>query len=248
MGTSGSYTGSGGKPARDLRNGVSNWLGGIPLNLPPSGQSGARNAHPIPGTVIINAIRLIVSSGDPNSSGNGVGGAQRTIDAVADSTGIAAAASYAYVNGDNEVLDELGLNYDELRALGEPIEVMVRIVEAACGSLSDSTISHEEQRSVVANLAQWVLGQQSTGHTCQPEEIVRKAIALIIFEIIMSESGALMQAGERPTWIGEMVEGEVLEAAEVKAGRAELSIQGVTAQEFSRAIEAGIDSMRAILV
>ena len=209
---------------------------------------GFANAHPIPGTVIINAIRLIVSANDPDGSGNGAGGAHRTIEAVADSVGRAAAASYAYINGDDGILSELGLNYDELRALGEPIEVMVRIVEAACGALSDSTISHEEQRSVVANLAQWVLAQQAAGHTCQPEEIVRKAIALIIFEIIMSESGALMQAGERPTWIGEMVENEVLDAAEVQAGLAELSIHGVTAQEFSSAIEEGIDSMRAILV
>ena len=256
MGTSGSYSGSGRKPGRDLRDDIGTWLDGLPLEPPAVDVPLTGNPYSLPETVITHAIELILSSGGsgngagPGQGGDGgrTGGAQRISGTVASTVGRAAAASYAYITGNEDVLSELGLSYDELRELGDPIEVIHRIVEAACGALSESTISHEEQRSVAACLAEWVLGQQAAGITPGPEEIVRKAIALIIFEVIMSESGALMRAGGRPAWVSEMADDQVREAAEVRAERAELSINGVTVEEFSKAIEEGIEALRTVLV
>lgn len=256
MGTSCSYSGGGSKPARDLNDEVGNWLDGFPSDPPGSDLPIAENPNPLPESVVTHAIELILSTGGSGSGegdgtggvGTGFGGAQRTSGVVASTVGRAAAASYAYVTANEEVLAELGLSYDELRELGEPIDIVRRIVEAACGALSESTISHEEQRSVAAALAEWVLEQQAAGHIPLPEEIVRKAIALIIYEVIMSESGALMRAGGRPAWVGEMADDQVREAAEVRAEQAELSIDGVTAEEFSKAIEEGIEALRAVLV
>lgn len=261
MGTSGSYSGSGRKPGRDLRDDIGSWLDGLPSQPstpsepPAAGVPLTEHPYSLPETVITHAIELILStvgSGNGTGAGQGgggrVGGAQRTSGTVASTIGRAAAASYAYITGNEDVLSELGLNYGELRELHDPIEVIHRIVEAACGALSESTISHEEQRSVAACLAEWVLGQQAVGITPGPEEIVRKAIALIIFEVIMSESGALMRAGGRPAWISEMADEQVREAAEVRAEQAELSINGVTAEEFSKAIEEGIEALRTVLV
>lgn len=256
MGTSGSYSGSGSKPGRDLRDGVGTWLDGLPSESPAVDVPVAENPYSLPVRVVTHAIDLILSSGGSrNGAGAGqdgggrtVGGARRVSGTIASTVGRAAAASYAYITGNEGVLTELGLSYGELRELGDPIEVIHRIVEAACGALSESTISHEEQRSVAACLAEWVLGQQAAGTIPGPEEIVRKAIALIIFEVIMSESGALMRAGGRPAWVSDMADEQVREAAEVRAEQAELSINGVTAEEFSRAIEEGIEALRTVLV
>jgi hypothetical protein len=172
------------------------------------------------------------------------GGAARTAAGFATTAGRAAAAAYAYQTGNAAALAQLGLHYEELRALGDPLEVTVRIVNAACGPLSDSTIEHEEQRYVAGEIAQWVIEQGGAGAAPTPEEMVRKTIALIIQEAALSETGELVRQAGRPANTGELTEREIEDVADALAARANLSVTGATEAEIVQAVEDGIETLR----
>ena len=236
MGTSGSYSGSGSVPAEEIRAEVGNWLAGV-------GSGGPQQA---PEVIIQNVIELIITGAEEEVAGH-TSGVQRSAFGFARAAGRAAAGAYAYGNSNHEVLAELGLNYEELSALGDDLwEVTRRIVEAACGAVSDSTIGHEEQRLVAARVADWVLQEQQAGAAPQPDEIVRKAIAFIMFEVIVTEAGEAMNSTDQPDWVGNFVEHELQDSADAQAQRAMLSGDKVTSAEFARAIEDGIASLRRI--
>jgi hypothetical protein len=139
------------------------------------------------------------------------------------------------------------LDYAELRGLSDPIEVTRRIVDAACGPIGLSTIEDHEQRMVAAEIAEWVIGESQDGSLPAPDEIARKTIALIITEVVASETGEMLRQGKQPGWANEIAEHELREAAEALAARADLSVDGVTENEFASAIENGIETLRRIL-
>jgi len=103
------------------------------------------------------------SVGGSSGAGGRSGGPQRSAAASARSAGRAAAAAYAYRTSDATTLERLGLDYNELRALGDEFEVLRRIVDVACGS-PDSTIEDHEQRRIAADVAEWVLEQGRDGN------------------------------------------------------------------------------------
>ena len=258
MGTSGSYSGSGGRPGRDIRTEIGRWLDGLPTTGPPEDQTPDRSPNRPAARVARRAIGLFGPGSDSGNGGGGgaavgtrgggrrAGGVQRSVARAARSAGRAAAAAYAYGTANRDVLSELGLDYDELRGLDDPLEVSRRIVEAACGPRSESTIDHEEQRWVAAKIAEWVLEEQESGALPQPAEIARKAIAFIIFEAIASEAGELMNGRNRPDRTIDWSDGELQDAAEVLSREAQLSVDGVTNAEFAKAIEDGIETLRRI--
>ena len=260
MGTSGSYSGGGGKSGKDLREGVEDWLDSLPSNLPPSEEQADRDQYRLPPEVIIHALGLFRatigssgSGGSDGASGGGAqvsrrrnGGAQRSAATFSRSAGRAAAAAYAYRTGNREILSDLGLDYDELQALNDPLELACRIVEAACGPRSEGTIDHDEQRNVAAAVAEWVLQEQEASAVPLPDEIARQAIASIIYEAISSETGELIHVGSRPPWTVGFWDQEIREACEVLSKKADLSVGGATYGEFAKAIENGIETLRAI--
>ena len=157
--------------------------------------------------------------------------------------GRAAAAAYAYRTGDAAALDQLGLNYAELRELGDSFEITRRIVDAACGPRANSTIEDHEQRLVAADVAEWVLTQDASGQVPLPEEIVRHTLALIIAEAVLSETGEITNKSDH----SELAEQEIRDAAEALAAREELPAAGVSETEFAAAIERGIETLRGIV-
>jgi hypothetical protein len=183
-----------------------------------------------------------------NSSDRGGrrGGAQRSAARSASTAGRAAAAAYALRTGDIATLEALGLNYEELRATPDSITVTQKIVEAACGPLSDGTIEDEERRQVAAEIAQWVLEENQGGAPPQPEEIVRETIARIIFEAATTETAKQLREGKRPDWATREGERQIRECADALAQRAQLSPEGPTVEEFERAIEQGIETLREL--
>ena len=249
MGTSGAYTGGGGRTEKEIQEVIKSWID----SFPPTQSAASRNNRPrIPNRVGSLGSSLFRSDG--GGGGGGVtggggrrGGAQRSVVSSSRTAGRASAAAYAYIRGDRAALSNLGLNYDELRLVEDPIEVASQIVNAACGSLSDSTIDHEEQRAVAASVAEWVLAEDDAGMELQPERIVRKTIALVIEEAIASETGALLSSGEYPTWMKELAQNQISEGLEVLAEQADLTPGGPTADEFATAIQDGLDAMRGIL-
>ncbi len=270
MGTSGSYGGSGSKPAKALRQGVSDWLDGLPESGPPTdrppdppdNQSALPKLAP---EAVLNVVPMFrprprsgggdgpggmgggagAAQGDGTTGGGGRrGGAQRSAARSASTAGRAASAAYAFRTGNAGALRELGLDYDELRSSGDAIHVTRKIVEAACGPLSDGTIEDEERRKVAAEIAAWVLEEQEGQAPPTPEEIVREAIARIIFEAATTESAQQLRDGKRPEWATEEGERQIRECADALAQRAELTATGPTTDEFERAIETGIETLR----
>ncbi len=171
---------------------------------------------------------------------------QRTTARSSARSGRAAAAAYAYRTGNAAVLAELGLDYGQLRASDDPIDVTRQIVSAVCGPLPDGTIEDEEERRAAAEIAQWVLEANEDGAPPDPAEIVREAIAAIIFEAATTETAAALRNSDRPVAITLETERQMRNAARVLAQRAELTETGPTPSEFERAIEHGIETLRAI--
>ena len=260
MGHIGSYSGSGGKPGKDLRDGVGEWLDQLPADPAPS-QPDQEQPRLDP-DVLLNVVQLLRprsggGSGGGGSAGGGGGGGgtggggsgsrsgggpRRSAAGSAGSAGRAAAAAYAFRAGDAAALEQLGLDYGELTALGDSIQVARRIVEAACGPRANSTIEDHEQRLIAAEVAEWVVGEEGDGYVPTPEEIVRKTIAIIIAGEALVETGEITNQHDQ----GEVAESEIRDAAEALADRATLSVEGVTEAEFTSAIESGIETLRKI--
>jgi hypothetical protein len=264
MGTSGSYSGSGGKLGDDLRDTISDWLNTPPPTPPvqpvrepvtpdqpePRGPDAGRpplDPHSL--LPVIGMLRPRSRGGGGadgpggGSGGRGGGGPQRTAAQAANIAGRAGAAAYAYRAADAATLERLGLDYAALAALQDPFEIVKRIVEAVCGPRATSTIEDHEQRLVAAEVAEWVLIERADGAAPAPEEIVRHAIALVIADTALSETGQLVNESEH----AEVAESDIRDAAEALAARAQLSSAGVTEDEFTRAIEDGIEALREIL-
>jgi hypothetical protein len=274
MGTSGSYTGGGGKPGKDLRNEIASWADSLPSGPPsdktapvtptqdgsppsasPSLQLGPKSLLPVIG---LFASRSRGRSDGPGSGGGGSreggagstnnrgGGAQRSAALSAATAGRAAGAAYAYRTGDSTALSELGLDYDELRASGDSITISQRIVQVACGASSDGTIEDDERREVAAKVTLWVLEENETGAPPGPDEISRYALAEILFEAMAVEGAALLHDGRRPAWVTREGQRQMRETAEVLAQQAKLSPQGASVAELARAIEDGLETLRTI--
>jgi hypothetical protein len=184
--------------------------------------------------------------GSDSGSGGGrrSGGLRRSTTRAAGTAGRSGAAAYAYATGDRAGLAALGLDFDSLRALGDPIEVTRRIVEAACGPLANGTLEEHEERYVAASVAEWVLEQADGGSPPTPEEIARHSIATVVAEVLATEMNKALN--ERPDEVAALAEAELFEAAEVLASKVELSVNGATEAELSTAIEEGIHTLEQI--
>lgn len=259
MGTSGAYSGSGGKDGKAVRDGIQQYLDSLDGSPPTTPADGDKRPRIDPSAIqsTVNLIRPRTSTGSggggPGGGGGGHaaggggagsrggGGPQRSASRSARTAGRAAAAAYAYRTGDAATLARLGLDYDELRGLGDQYEILRRIVDMAC-STPDSSIEDHEQRRVAAEVAEWVLEQEGDGYVPTPEEIVRQTIATIIAEAILVESGEMVNNHDQ----ADIAEGDIRDAAEALANRAPLSVEGATEDQISKAVEDGIETLRSI--
>ncbi|WP_150246250.1 hypothetical protein [Nocardiopsis quinghaiensis] len=258
MGTSGAYSGSGGKDGKAIRDTIGDYLDGL------SGAGGDGKPDGERPPLDPNHLRRVINLIRPRSSGGGGGdgpggggagasgagdaggrsggGPRRSAATSARTAGRAAAAAYAYRTGDAATLERLGLDYSELRGLGDEFEVLRRIVDMAC-TAPDSTIEDHEQRRVAAEVAEWVMEQERGGYRLSPEEMVRQTIAVIIAETLLVESGGLVNNHD----LAAVAESDIRDAAEAIATQANLSVDGATEDEVSRAVEAGLETIRGIV-
>ena len=275
MGTSGSFGGSGGKDARDLRDNISSWLddsgepgggadgtdqGDSDGNGRPSGPEGPRPEQQ-PRVDLGPALRMLLHPGGRGGSGDGPGGgggggagggggrssggATRSVGRVSRAAGRAGRLALAYSSGNRAVLREAGLNYDELQALGDPVAVGIKIVEAAFESQTDSTIADAEERDIVAGVVEWILTHPAN-LTPTPEDVVRKSIELTIAETALTEVSATLYAKQASPEKRRSLEREIRNVAAEYAAQATLSSTGATDREMSQAIEHGIRDIGTI--
>ena len=274
MGASGAYTGAGGKAGKEVRDGLNYWFDSLPAmpgdgDSTPSSDDTEESNEPVtqfPPKVVSGLMDLLRprSTGGRSSDGPGTGGggietrgrptpggsgriragSGRSSQRLATVGGRAAAGAYAYASGDTAGLLSLGLDYRELRALDDPLEVTRRIVDAVCGQQADSTLEEAEERYVAASVAGWVLEQSEDGELPDVDDVARYAIATIVTEVLSSELGEALR--NRPNEVADVAEDELRDAAMVLAQQAELSTPGPTEDELSKAIEEGLEKLRLI--
>lgn len=256
MGTSGAWGGSGSAAAKSLRDVIDVPVGSV-------APSGGATRPTIDPADLADAVRLLdqrtsskasgpsssrVAAGSARRSsranggrGGGGGGAQRSSSRTARTAGRAIAGAIAYRNGDRATLERLGLDLDALTRLGDPFEVVRRIVEMACGS-SESTIEDHERRLMAAEVGERLVMNMDADVGVPPAVIAEFAVAAIIAEVILSECAAtILDPASGVT------EQDVRDAAESIASRVDFSVTGVSEDDFSIAIEAGLDTLRGIL-
>ena len=259
MGTSGAYTGAGGKPGKEVSEGLGEWLGGLPSGSVgkgdrPESDGPKKPVTRLPPRVVKGLVGLL---GPTGSGGGGVAGRSvasggsgrtrtgsgRSAHRLASVSSRAAAGAYAFVHGDAAGLRLLGLDYDELRGLDDPIEVTRRIVDAVCGHQANGALEVSEERYVAASVADWLLAESEHGELPDVDDIARYAMAAIVTEVLSSEIGAILH--DQPEMVADPEE-ELRDAAMVLAGQAEFSASGPTAEELTKAIEEGIEKLREI--
>lgn len=264
MGTSGAYTGVGGKAGKKISKGLCDWLDALPGgpnsdDERPESDETEKPVTQLPPTVVASLVGLL----RPRSTGGGGGGgiatggglasggsgrtpagSGRSSHRLATVSGRAAAGAYAYLRGDAAELRSLGLDYGELRALDDPIEVTRRIVDTVCGHQASGTLEEAEERYVAASVADWLLEQDESGALPDVDEVARYAVAAIMTELLSSELGAAMR--DQPDEVADVPEDELRDAATVLARQAELNPSGPSADELTRAIEEGIEKLRKI--
>jgi hypothetical protein len=163
----------------------------------------------------------------------------RSVGRVSRAAGRAGSLALAYSSGDRAALDSAGLNYDELRALGDPVAIGTRIVEAAFDAKADSTIADAEERGIVAEVVAWIL-EQPSDRTPTPEEVVRKTIETTIAEAALTEIASTLYQQGASYAERQSVEQQIREVAAEYAAQANLTATGATEHEMSTAIETGI--------
>lgn len=266
MGTSGSFGGSGGKDASDLRDNIADWLDEPGTSEMPDGAGPDNPIEVLPsdsptpgprldlGKVLHVLLRTRGGGGTdgPGSGGGGSGGsgrssggAKRSVGRVSSVAGRAGSLALAYSAGNREVLRESGLNYDDLQALGDPVAIGIKIIEAAFGSPADSTIADAEERYIVADVVTWIL-EQPVDQPPTPEEVVRKSIETTIAETALTEVSSTIYAKDVSYEKRIGVERQIRDVAAEYAAQASLSPTGATAQEMARAIETGLRDIGTI--
>ncbi len=203
MGTSGAYTGAGGKAGKETGEGLSDWLDSLPgspdggdttPNLDGTG-AGEKLVTQLPPKVVSGLLGLLrprsTSGGSSDGPGGGGGGIATRGGSAAGGSGRARAGSgrssrrlvsvggravagaYAYAPRDAAGLRSLGLDYGELRTLNDPLEVTRRIVDAVCGQQADGRLEEAEERYVAASVADWVLEQSEDGELPDVDNVAR---------------------------------------------------------------------------
>jgi len=269
MGTSGSFGGSGGKDAGDLRDNIAAWLdatgdvGGTDGADAGSTAGSDRPSEPtrpgVPGQSprvdLGPALRVLLNSrgrggrndgpggGGGGSRGGGggrsSGGATRSVGRVSRAAGRAGRLALAYSSGNREALSEAGLNYDELQTLGNPVAIGIKIIETAFEAQADSTLADAEERDIVATVVAWIL-EQPSDHPPTPEDVVRKSIETTIAETALTEVSATVYAKEATFDKRRSLERQIRDVAAEYAAQATLNPSGATEQQMAQAIENGI--------
>ena len=267
MGTSGAYTGAGGRAGKEVAEGLGDWLGSLSVgsgdggdrpNTDPSGEA-EKPVTQLPPKLVSGLLGLMGPGGTTGGAERGIttgrgsasGGSSRTRAGsgrssrrLASVAGRAAAGAYAYVRSDVAELRSLGLDYDELRGMDDPLEVMRQVVDAVCGQQGDGRLEETEERYVAASVATWVLEQSESEQLPDVDDVARYALATVMAEIVSAELSVALR--DQRDGVAAVAEDELLASTMILARQAELNPSGPTAHELTRAIEGGIQKLREI--
>jgi len=175
------------------------------------------------------------SGGGATSGGRSLAGSQgggRASSATATrSGGSASAGAYGYRAGDPTALSDLGLDLDDLRALG-PYDRAKRIVDAASGS--GAAIDQAEVKQVNADVVLWSLELEEVP---SPADVVRRWVTEYVWQVWLTETGARLRDGSRQGEGTVALEREVRSTLEASVASVDFPPDGLRAEHFQGAIE-----------
>ncbi len=260
MGSKDSFSGGGGSVGNDLRDGLDEWLASLPgggdstAPADPSATAShqqttptAATSAPSPGAQRVAKAALLfkTSSGVGNAARRGAD-AQFTRSAATSSriAGRGAAAAYAYRTGDREALQELGLDYDELRANPNTLDVVYAIAQAICSELPPGTIETDELLHVVADISEWIVEADPGGDAPNPAEIARESLAIVVAWAYLTTTASELNGKGVTGAQRDAFEHEIRAVCEELAAQANLDPKAPTASEFAAAVEAGLEFLQ----
>lgn len=258
MGSKDSFTGGGGKVGSDLREGIDDWLANLPggplsaatPNAPQSTDGSPTNEaiaqlSPRAQRAARTALLFKTSSGTGSSSRRAAD-AQFTRSAAGSAriAGRGAAAAYAYRTGDRDALRELGLDYDQLRANPNTLDVVYRIAQAICEELPPGTIETDEQLHIVAEIAEWIVEVDPQGGPT-PAQIAQETLAVVLTWAFLTTTASELNTKDMSGPQREAFKNEVHAACEELAAAAKLDPSTPSATEFASAIESGLEFLQA---
>lgn len=260
MGSKDSFAGGGGNIGNDLRDGLDDWLADLPgapgpappadpnqtLASPPTVSSGATNELSSKAQRVARTALLFKTSGGTGSSSRRGTDAQFTRSAAASSriAGRGAAAAYAYRTGDRDALRELGLDYDQLRANPNTLDVVYLIAQAICEELPPGTIETDEQLHVVADIAEWIVATGPDG-AVSPAEIAQETLAVVLTWAFLTTTASELNTKGMTGLERDAFEKEVRAACEELAAQANVDPSTPSANEFALAVEVGLNFLQA---
>lgn len=261
MGSKDSFAGGGGNVGKDLRDGLDDWLAtlpGTPGAAPTATPNQPAASPPITTTdattklsskaqrVARTALLFKTSSGTGSSSRRGTD-AQFTRSAGTSSriAGRGAAAAYAYRTGNRDTLRELGLDYDQLRANPNTLDVVYLIAQAICEELPPGTIETDEQLHIVADIAEWIVETGPGGAAPSPAEIAQETLAVVLTWAFLTTTASELNTKDMTGLQRDAFEKEVRAACEELAAQANLDPSTPSANEFASAVEYGLEFLQA---
>ncbi|MDN5757877.1 MAG: hypothetical protein L0H59_05005 [Tomitella sp.] len=264
MGSKDSFAGGGGPIGDDLRDGIDDWLAslpGSPGDDAPAHSGDTKKDSPqrptLPGTgpmplspkakrVAKTALLFRTASGTGSSARKGTSAQfPRSAATSARTAGRGAAAAYAYRTGDAETLKELGLDYDALLANPNVFDVVHQIVGAICEELPDQ-IESDEQRFVVAEVAEWVVTTNTGGPDPTPAEIAQETLAIVLTWAYLTTTAGELNTKDLAGPERVAFEIEVRAACEELSAQVNLNPTNPTANEFVTAVESGLEHLQAV--
>ena len=264
MGSKDSFAGGGAGIGDGLREGIDDWLANLPGGLggdvsahggetlnestqqPTLPGTGPRQLSPKAKRVAKTALLFRTASGTGSSARKGTSAQfPRSATTSARIAGRGAAAAYAYRTGDAETLKELGLDYDALLANPNVFDVVHQIVGAICEELPDQ-IESDEQRFVVAEVAEWVVTANTGGPDPTPAEIAQVTLAVVLTWAYLTTTAAELNTRDLAGPERVVFETEVRAACEELAAQANLNPTHPTASEFVIAVESGLEYLQAV--
>lgn len=260
MGTSSAYIRAVGEPGKEIREGIEEWYDSLYRRQSEDGIEELDDIKTTPVPFLSKVARgFFQFFQEDNFSDVATGGISRhrgsnkiragwgrSVRRLSSVSGRTAMGAYAYIQGDIEALRSLGLEYEKLRALDDPVEVTRQIVDVACGREVSGTLEVAEERYVAASLAEWVLNQNENREQPDMDDIARKAISIIIYEVLSSELSATVR--DKTEEFYESLDRELCSCCDILAEQSELSVSDPTQKEFIMAIQLGIKKLQNIYV
>ncbi|MEV6156466.1 hypothetical protein AB0L53_39585 [Nonomuraea sp. NPDC052129] len=141
---------------------------------------------------------------------------------------------------------DLGLDYEALRANPNIFDVAHQIAQKVCEDLPEGTIETAEQLEVVGRLAEWLIESDAAGADVSLGHVAEEAVALILAEAYLVETASKLNTKDMTGAQRADFEDGIRQAAEELAAYANLSPSGPSPAEFMKAIEDGLEYLRAV--